>query len=343
MKKHSIISLYNHKGGVSKTTTTFNLGWSLANQGKKVLLIDTDPQCNLSGLCLSLNGDDDFQSFYENNPKSNIFTGISPAFSGNPEKLAAGIPVDTQNTNLKLIAGHIEFSTFEPELSMAQKLIEAMPVLQNLPGAFGYYINQTAKSIDADFVLIDMSPSVGALNQNILAQSDYFIIPTSPDYFCYMAINSLKKVFPTWQKTNAFIRAYNDRLTYKVPTAEPKFLGFISQKYRPRSGKPTQSFQAWIDKIKYSVNNDLLPILNSLNMIHNFNPKKDYELSQIPDFNSLIAKSQEYNVPIFSLTDEQLGYVGNVLEVTKKSRDNFNTTFTDLATKILEEINAAQS
>ena len=46
------ICLFNHKGGVSKTTTTFNLGWSLAALEKKVLIVDLDSQCNLTGLVL---------------------------------------------------------------------------------------------------------------------------------------------------------------------------------------------------------------------------------------------------------------------------------------------------
>jgi chromosome partitioning protein len=49
---HKIISLFNHKGGVSKTTTTFHLGWMLAEKGFKVVMIDSDPQCNVTGLVL---------------------------------------------------------------------------------------------------------------------------------------------------------------------------------------------------------------------------------------------------------------------------------------------------
>ena len=48
-----MIALFNHKGGVSKTTTTFNLGWIMARQGAKVLLIDADPQCNLTSIAYS--------------------------------------------------------------------------------------------------------------------------------------------------------------------------------------------------------------------------------------------------------------------------------------------------
>jgi cellulose biosynthesis protein BcsQ len=52
--------LFNHKGGVSKTTTSYNLGWMLASKGYRVLLVDADPQCNLSGLVLG----DVFESYY---------------------------------------------------------------------------------------------------------------------------------------------------------------------------------------------------------------------------------------------------------------------------------------
>ena len=53
------ISLFNHKGGVSKTTTAFNLGWMLASKGKRVLLVDCDPQCNLTGMFLGFKGIED--------------------------------------------------------------------------------------------------------------------------------------------------------------------------------------------------------------------------------------------------------------------------------------------
>lgn len=53
------IALFNHKGGVSKTTTTFNLGWMLASKEKRVILVDTDPQCNLTGMALGEQTEDD--------------------------------------------------------------------------------------------------------------------------------------------------------------------------------------------------------------------------------------------------------------------------------------------
>lgn len=57
-----ILTLFNHKGGVSKTTTTFHLGWKLTQKKKKVLLVDGDPQCNLTGMFFG----DSFDEYYEN-------------------------------------------------------------------------------------------------------------------------------------------------------------------------------------------------------------------------------------------------------------------------------------
>jgi chromosome partitioning protein len=63
-----IISLFNHKGGVSKTTTAFNLGWMLAEQGHKTLIVDADPQCNLTALVLDYNAVEDIADYYRQHP-----------------------------------------------------------------------------------------------------------------------------------------------------------------------------------------------------------------------------------------------------------------------------------
>jgi cellulose biosynthesis protein BcsQ len=66
------IAFFNNKGGVSKTTTCFNLGWRLAQRGSKVVLVDADPQCNLTGMVLDLSESDALEKFYEANPKRNL-------------------------------------------------------------------------------------------------------------------------------------------------------------------------------------------------------------------------------------------------------------------------------
>ena len=77
-----VISLFNHKGGVSKTTTAFNLAWMLARQDKRVLMVDCDPQCNLTGMVLGLEDLENADSIIgiKDGKPLNIREGLAPAF-----------------------------------------------------------------------------------------------------------------------------------------------------------------------------------------------------------------------------------------------------------------------
>lgn len=332
----TLISLFNHKGGVSKTTTTFNLGWALAEMGKKVLIVDGDPQCNLTGTVLGFSNDEDFEKFYRDHPLANISECLSPAFQGQQEQLNPGEIVPTRQDNLYLLAGHIDLSESETQLSVALSTSTAIPALQNLPGAISHLLRITAEHHDIDVVLIDMSPSVGGLNQCFLMGSDYFIVPTSPDYYCDQAIISLSRVIPRWN--NGVEQFRNTSIPYHLPTVPPKFCGIISQKYRPRGGEPSRSYQDWIDRIKDTVNTELVPTLDSHDMVvsaDEFNAASPgdtpYNLINIADFNTLIALSQEHNTPVFALSDDQIGRQGVVLETMANNRDSFRETFEQLA------------
>lgn len=339
------IAMFNHKGGVSKTTTTFNLGWKLSELGYKVLMLDTDPQCNLTGLCLSLTNDANFEEFYNRSGVSNLKEALDPIFSGTLQPLQPARCYEFPNRQgLYLLPGHINVSDFDVTISIAQELTGSLRLVQNVPGAINELIRLTADQYGFDYVLIDMSPSVSATNANLLMLSDFFIIPCSPDYFCNMAISSLTTVLPAWNATYNTIKthpAFNDAV-YKFPQTTPKFIGTIQQRYRPRNNEPARSFQAWIDTINQNVINRLVPALRQNNLIvdeelfHSIAvPEEPYNLINIADFNSLIAQSQRHNTPIFRLSDEQINQVGQVLENMIISRDNFNTTFTGFANAVI--------
>ena len=90
------IALFNHRGGVSKTTTTFHLGWMLASKGKRVILVDTDPQCNLTGLVLDYKGgeaetdsEEEFERLYKSASGRDLKSGLAPAFESRPVPLEA--------------------------------------------------------------------------------------------------------------------------------------------------------------------------------------------------------------------------------------------------------------
>ena len=347
------ISLFNHKGGVSKTTTTFNLGWMLASKGKKVIMVDTDPQCNLTGLVLGYKEQDDLEDFYKDEDERNIRAGLAPAFESQPRKIDPLECVQVEGIeNLYLLPGHIRLSEYEVTLGIAQELSGSIQTLQNLPGAPSYLLEKTAEAIDADYVLIDMNPSLSSINQNLLMTSHYFIVPASPDYFSLMAIDSLSKVLPKWRAWSE--KAQNmpvlEEATYPYPSdVHPKLLGTIMQNYRPRKGKPTSGFQKWIDDINTQVRDNFIPTLNDIGMTLNQDlyqsvlENNNYCLALIPDFNTLIAKAQETKTPVFALSEDQIGQYGTVLETTVEKRDEFNSIFSRMADNVISLTNEKSS
>lgn len=346
------IALFNHKGGVSKTTTTFNLGWMLANKGKRVIIVDCDPQCNLTGMVLGFKGFEDFASIYESEGVKSIRDGLAPAFESQPVliKPVTCEPVEGQS-NMHLLPGHIRLAEYEVTLGIAQELSGSLVTLQNLPGSLHYLLSQTAKKYNADFLLVDMSPSLSPINQNLMMTSDYFIIPMMPDYFSVMATNSLASILPKWSawaKQAKSLPVLKDA-TYPFPDKSPKFLGTIVQKFRPRKGKtPSAAFKKWIDEIEEAVRNKLIPVLGKHDMLlpceiyDKVGHQVDQPLLQMSDFNSLIALSQEHKAPVFELTDEQLGQQGVVLKNTKKSMNQFRDIYDKGADQIIRLVDYAQ-
>jgi cellulose biosynthesis protein BcsQ len=338
------IALFCHKGGVSKTTTTFSLGWILAEKGHRVIIVDGDPQCNLTGMVLGFEGVERFDEFYSSGTNNNIKSGLAPAFEAQPRLIEAAecVPVRGRD-GLFLLPGHIQLAEYEVTLGLAQDLTSAIMTLANLPGSIANLLDRTASRYNAEYVLIDLNPSLSSVNQNILMTSNFFIVPTSPDYFSLMAINSLTRILTNW--IHWAQRIYSTEVvqnsTYPFPRPGLRFLGTIIQNFRKRGGVPARAFQEWIDRIQGEVRSTFAPALRETNSLLSDEIYRtngvgdDYTLSTIPNFNSLIAKSQKYQTPVFALTDGQLGQSGVVLQRTRENREEFHRLFSDLADKVI--------
>lgn len=235
-----VIAMFNHKGGVSKTTSAFNIGWNLANRKKRVLLVDGDPQCNLTGLILG----DNFTDYYTNEEtkKNNLYDGVQPAFAGGPNPITGLKCVQTKNRNLFLLPGHMNLSELETQLSFALLQNQQLSTLQNLPGSFYYLIQACSEKYNIDIVIIDMNPGLGAINQTLFMSSDGFILPTNPDPFSVMAINTLAKVTPRWNKVAADFNENFKSAAYKLPDSRHVFLGSLIQRFNLMKGKPANPY-----------------------------------------------------------------------------------------------------
>jgi cellulose biosynthesis protein BcsQ len=339
-----IVCLFNHKGGVSKTTTAFNLGWMLALEGKRVLLADFDPQCNLTGMVLGYKGIDDLEETYASNPPNNVKDGLAPAFESQPRQIVGAECVSVPgNQNLFLLPGHIGLAEYETTLGIAQELSGSLLALRNLPGSLRYLLEKTAEKYQIDYVIVDMSPSLGPINQNLLMTSDHFIVPLHPDYFSSMALSSLAKSLPRWAAwaQTAYAVDVLKNADYPFPAPKTTFVGAVIQKYRPRNGQPSAAFDRWIEKLKEGLKTELIPSLVAAKLINvdDFKARTGQEPSEpilaVADFNSLIALSQEHQLPVYALTAAKLDQQGIVWEQTKASMAVFEAAFRDCAQKLI--------
>ena len=339
------IAFFNHKGGVSKTTTAFNLGWMLASKDNKVILVDTDPQCNLTGMFLSRKIEDDesrIEKIYSTH--SNIKSGLAVAFESQPRIIEAlDCVASEEKEGLYLLPGHVGLAEYEITLSIAQELSGSIQTLKNLPGSITYLLNKTADKYDADYMLIDMSPSLSSINQNLLMASDFFIVPTTADFFSVMAIDSLTKVLPKWyQWAKQLSKAQTSKeVIYPFPDINLKFLGIIIQNMRILRNNKTVAFQSWIQKTEDAITSKLIPVLRQNNMLLAETFYKEQRindtfcLTTVSNFNSLIALSQKYGIPIYDLTAQQLNQTGKVLRNNQEKQIEFQRTFEDLASKVM--------
>ncbi len=156
-----VISLLNHKGGVGKTTSTINIGAGLVELGKRVLLIDLDPQANLT---ISLGIPRQKFTIYE-------------ALRGEGDL----VPY-THKPNLDVVTSSLDLSGAEMEL-----INEAGReyILREL-------INQV--SDDYDYILLDCPPSLGLLTLNALTSSRYVVIPLQAEFLAVQGLAKIKQV-----------------------------------------------------------------------------------------------------------------------------------------------------
>lgn len=257
-----IITFFNHKGGVGKTTLVHNLGFNLADKGYKILLIDADSQMNLTSAIYGLSTSVEYSTDDESKWSQNIEKYISFAEYINIELKGSACNKTIYHTasninpkgSLSLISGSINLSNIEADLFSIIK--NKNEFTNDIPNRFEKSI--TKQKNNYDFILIDTSPSASSIiNAMIMMVSDYFIAPVSPTFFSLQAIDNLSAIFQNWIK---LLGDYQTTQNFKGLNFQPKFLGLVIQMAKRFNGGSinegtsfSKSAEKWIDDVNNSV------------------------------------------------------------------------------------------
>jgi chromosome partitioning protein len=179
-----IIAIANQKGGVAKTTTALSLGGALVQYNQKVLLVDLDPQANLT-LALGLDPVKEKKSI------ANVILHFEDLTNIWKETDVPGLKIIPANPDLQIAEGHI-YQNIQNEVILRDAFSKV-----DLAGLF-------------NFVIFDCPPSAGLITNSALVASNFLIIPTQPEFF---SVNALRSMMLLIRDVRA---SYNPNLTYRI-------------------------------------------------------------------------------------------------------------------------------
>jgi len=242
--------------------------------------------------------------------------------------------------HLHLLAGHTNLSEYDAALTFAQTSNNALATLQNLPGASSELLRLTEEKYSIDFTIIDLNPSLSATNQNLFLSSHAFVIPTNPDPFSIMAIDTLQTTLPRWAEWKHSALSLFAESAYPLLPGVPKFSGGIIQRFNIRNGRAAKPYRNNIGEIKSKLSTDFIAAIKPVGML--FSRKQygkdliddSYCLAEIPDFQGLLPKAYQAGVPVFALTKADIRETGPVLKQLEEKRDLFSGLFAKIADKL---------
>ncbi|MCF8478964.1 MAG: AAA family ATPase [Rhodospirillum sp.] len=292
-----VLTFFNNKGGVGKTTLAYHVTWMLGEMGHRVLAADLDPQANLTSAFLD---EDQLVNIWEEveDQPNTIFRCIHPLLEVGDIRTANRILVTRE---VSLIPGDLALSGFEDELSNQwpasmgdSNLVRPFKVLT----AFWHVIQDAASAHDADLIIIDVGPNLGAINRSALIASDFVLIPLGADLFSLQGLRNLGPTLRSWRSLWKRRLDNWESPTIGLPQGDMQPMGYIAQQHGVRLSRPVKAYNRWLNRIPLEYRRNVLG--------ENVNeaPVIDQDpvcLAMLKNYQSLIPMAMEARKPIFML------------------------------------------
>lgn len=337
-----VVSFFNNKGGVGKTTLTGNIASYFALELKKrVLVIDCDPQCNITQYIL---GDEKTIEMYWPTAQAKsvgktIMEVVQPIVDGDASINSSIKPISARGNRfgVDLLPGDPRFSLFEDQLSQAWNEIPS-----GKAGGFrvSTWLAQYLQSLKGkyDIVFVDVSPSLGAINRSVLLSSDNFVTPLGADAFSLLGVRNISRWITTWLKyyevglqqaelfNPGMLSKYN--ISNQIPIRSG-YVGYTLQQYIAKSKegarRPTKAYERILNDVPREVENHLSTFSKG---------GIDLRLGDVPNLYSLIPLAQTVNSPIIALKSKD-GLVGSQFSQAQTYRNIIGDLANAIAVRVL--------
>lgn len=321
------VAFFNNKGGVGKTTLVYHLGSMFAEIGVRVVAADYDPQANLTAMCLH---EDDLAGI-ENDDIDSIYDVAAPLISGqSPIKP----PLIEVAPNFALLPGDLELSDIEDSFSTewgnclgGSRLVRERAF--SITTLLARSVLDAAKEYEADIVLVDVGPNLGAINRAALIGIDYVVVPVAPDLFSLKGLSNVGRGLYDWRNDwKKRVDDYTASQSWPVGKLQP--IGYVVSRFSTYAGERAQYFRRWIDRVPKIFHQDILRQTSVAGLTIDNDPQK---LAWLKDYRSLIPMAQESRKPIFKLRPAD-GAIGG----HQKAVDEAYEDFENLARRIADKI-----
>jgi len=306
-----IISIFNNKGGVGKTTISWNLADSMARENKKILLVDFDPQCNLS---IAMLGMEKFKTILSQGSTIRAYT--QPFIQNQSTSIVThkSSVANSTHSNVDLVAGDFWLNVYSDAITIGQDLLLGLglgkftiikKLVEDISIVNGY---------EYDYVLIDLPPAFNNLVRTAFYSSDYYIIPCTSDDFCVYCSELIGGRIPEYILEFGLGLDANKRQNQNSPFTnygQPKYAGWIFNAFdeaKKRNSEDetkvmVQADKAYHDRLKSAMKDKLVSALKK--GITTYEPLAtnlmDSAMGEVDDANILIQNSFWLNVPIGQL------------------------------------------
>lgn len=308
------IAFFNNKGGVGKTSLVYHCAFMFAEQNLRVLAVDLDPQSNLSIMALdesrleALWPDDD-------HPLT-MYGTVAPLFDGTGDVSTAHI--EPLSDRLGLLVGDLALSRIEDDLSTEwPRCLEGRERAFRVTSAFWRVIDEAAKRHQADVVLIDVGPNLGAINRSALVASSHVVMPVAPDLFSLQGLKNLGPTLRKWRSTWATARPQAPAALGAMPMGDMNPAGYVLMQHAERLGRPTKAYAKWQRRLPIAYRESVLNV-GSGDLIG----ADDKQIQRIKHYRSLMPMAMEARKPMFSLRSAD-GAIGAHQANVQQCHDDF--------------------